>query len=78
MTKPSTHSQQPTTDNDTDTGQLTNETSEIEQQMKQIVAEENARIDNGDYKCPECDFEVGLINTASCNQCGHVPTEVRA
>ena len=51
---------------------------ELEEAFRQIAEEENERIDNGDYECPSCGFEVGLINTSSCNQCGHVPKGERA
>lgn len=51
---------------------------ELEAAFQKIVEEENERIDNGHYRCPACGFEVGMILTASCNQCGHVPKGARA
>lgn len=32
----------------------------------------------GEYQCPQCDSLRGLLETASCKDCGFVPEEVRA
>jgi rubrerythrin len=56
---------------------MTEITEEMEQRFQEIAEEENAKIDAGEYECPNCGFRVGFINTVSCNQCGHIPEEHR-
>jgi len=44
----------------------------------EIAAEMNERMKNGEYECPSCGNEVGLMLRASCAECGHIPEENRA
>lgn len=44
----------------------------------EIAAEMNERMKAGEFECPSCGNEVGLMLCASCAQCGYIPEENRA
>lgn len=45
---------------------------------EEVAKEIKGEIDAGEYECPNCGFEVGLFEQASCTECGYIPEENRA
>jgi hypothetical protein len=45
---------------------------------KQMAREVDALWEAGEYECPGCGAETGLMSGVSCSECGYVPEEYRA
>lgn len=45
---------------------------------KQIAKEVDSMLDSGNYGCPSCGDDFGLMQSVSCAECGFIPEENRA
>ena len=46
--------------------------------IERITAQVDREIAERVHECPECGAGIGLLDSASCSECGHIPERCRA